>query len=94
MQTKLEESKTCCCVDVGAIIDGEELVASADELYANQESAQARLEDLSAKARRAESDPCVIEHSFETQEDGVRLRASFTFCNQAESLIFQLGMNR
>lgn len=94
MKTKLEESKVCCCVDVGAVIDGEERSAVVEELFAEQALAEARLAELTTKARNAESDPCEINSGISAVEGGVKLSASFTFCCQAESLIFQLGLNR
>ncbi|BEU02849.1 UPF0381 protein [Agarivorans sp. OAG1] len=94
MKTKLEESKTCCCVDVGAVIDGEECTAQVEEVFAEQQQAEARLNALVDKARKAESDPCEISSEVTAVEGGFKLAASFTFCCQAESLIFQLGLNR
>ncbi len=94
MKTKLEESKTCCCVDVGAVIDGEERSAQIEELFADQTLAEARLAELTAKARKTESDPCEVDSEISAVEGGVKLTAAFTFCCQAESLIFQLGLNR
>ncbi|WP_432453487.1 MULTISPECIES: YfcZ/YiiS family protein [unclassified Agarivorans] len=94
MKTKLEESKTCCCVDVGAVIDGEDCSVVLEELFADKAQAESRLNLLIEKARKAESDPCEITSEFTEIEGGVQLNASFTFCCQAESLIFQLGLNR
>ncbi|UPW20203.1 YfcZ/YiiS family protein [Agarivorans sp. TSD2052] len=94
MKTKLEESQTCCCVDVGAVIDGEELTAVVEEGFAEQALAEARLANLIEKARKAESDPCEITSDISSVEGGVKLNASFTFACQAESLIFQLSLNR
>ncbi|GDY27904.1 UPF0381 protein [Agarivorans sp. Toyoura001] len=94
MKTKLEESETCCCVDVGAVIDGEELTAVVEELFTEQQQAETRLSNLVEKARKAESDPCEISSEISAVEGGFKLAASFTFACQAESLIFQLGLNR
>ncbi|WP_026960177.1 MULTISPECIES: YfcZ/YiiS family protein [Aliagarivorans] len=94
MKTKLEESKVCCCVDVGAIIDGEECSTQLVEVFQQQEHAQARLDTLTTKARNAESEPCDIQSEIVETEQGFQLSASFGFSCQAENLIFQLGMNR
>ncbi len=50
------------------------------------------LNTLTEKARAVESDPCQIDASIEPQDNGFVLDADFTFCCQAETLIFQLGL--
>ncbi|MGB9098357.1 YfcZ/YiiS family protein [Erwinia sp.] len=86
------ETAACCCVDVGTIMDNTDCTASWSQLYETRQQAEAMLNQLTEKARQVESDPCVIEARFNEQPDGVLLEADFTFCCQAETLIFQLGL--
>lgn len=91
VKCKAEESLTCSCVDVGTIIDGSDCTVNVDQIYADNASAQAALERLTQKARDTESDPCEIVSEINTVDGGVQLKAAFTFCCQAEAMIFELA---
>lgn len=91
VKCKAEESLTCSCVDVGTIIDGSDCTVNIDQVYADEASAQAELARLTQKARDTESDPCVIKSEINAVQDGVQLKASFTFSCQAEAMIFELA---
>ncbi|THA07954.1 YfcZ/YiiS family protein [Rodentibacter pneumotropicus] len=88
---KAEESLTCSCVDVGAIIDGSERTVNIEQIYATQAEAEQTLTNLTEKARKTESDPCEIVSEISPVEGGVQLNASFTFSCQAEAMIFELA---
>ncbi|MCC3703069.1 YfcZ/YiiS family protein [Rouxiella badensis] len=90
--TAAQETAACCCVDVGTIIDNTDCTASYQNVFATRADAEAALEDLTARARRAESDPCDINSQFNEVEGGVELTADFTFCCQIESINFQLAL--
>jgi uncharacterized protein (TIGR00743 family) len=92
MKTKVEESLVCCCIDMGAVIDGNECSVDFDEVFADKEQAEAVLATLTAKARKAETEPAQIDAEITETESGVALKAKFTFACQAESLIFQLAL--
>jgi len=91
-QCSAQETAACCCIDVGTIIDNTDCTASYQQLFATRSEAEAMLADLTARARKAESDPCLINSQFAEQADGVELTADFTFCCQIESINFQLGL--
>jgi len=86
------ETAACCCVDVGTVMDNTERVASWNETFDRREEAQAALRALTEKARAVESEPCTIESQFTETDRGVELTCQFTFCCQAETMIFQLGL--
>lgn len=86
------ETAACCCVDVGTIMDNSDCTASWSRVFASREEAEAMLASLAAKAHQVESEPCFIAPRFLPDGDGVRLDVDFTFCCQAETLIFQLGL--
>ncbi|MFT4466070.1 MAG: YfcZ/YiiS family protein [Sodalis sp. (in: enterobacteria)] len=86
------ETAACCCVDVGTIIDNEDCKASFSCEFAVRQQAESMLATLTEKASAVESDPCQIDARIEPQDNGFVLDADFTFCCQAETLIFQLGL--
>ncbi|MGV6988800.1 YfcZ/YiiS family protein [Testudinibacter sp. P80/BLE/0925] len=88
---KAEESKVCCCVDVGTIIDNEDCGVQFEQVYASEALAQEALAYLTEKARAAESDPAIINSSISQVDGGYLLKADFEFSCQAESMIFQLS---
>ncbi|MDA3977800.1 MULTISPECIES: YfcZ/YiiS family protein [Gallibacterium] len=91
MKCKAEEAKVCCCVDVGTVIDNEDCGVNFSQVYATEEQAKEALAYLTEKARAAESDPCEITSEIVAVDGGYQLNASFTFCCQAETMIFQLS---
>ncbi|TNH06390.1 YfcZ/YiiS family protein [Testudinibacter sp. TR-2022] len=88
---KAEESKVCCCVDVGTIIDNEDCGVQFEQVYATEQQAEEALQYLTEKARQAESDPATIKSAVTKVGDGYLLKADFEFSCQAESMIFQLS---
>ena len=86
------ETAACCCVDVGTIMDNTDCTASWSQLYETHQQAEAMLQRLTEKARQIESEPCQIDGRFTEHSGGVQLDADFTFCCQAETMIFQLGL--
>ncbi|WGO84451.1 YfcZ/YiiS family protein [Arsenophonus apicola] len=87
-----EETAACCCVDVGTVIDNQNCTASFEKSFLNQDEAETMLVQLMEKARAVESEPCKIEHQIQPIAEGVKLIANFTFCCEAETLIFQLNL--
>ncbi|QBY44114.1 YfcZ/YiiS family protein [Arsenophonus nasoniae] len=87
-----EETAACCCVDVGTVIDNQNCTASFEKNFLNQQEAKTMLIQLMAQARAVESEPCTIEHQIQPIAEGVKLIANFTFCCEAETLIFQLNL--
>lgn len=90
-ECKASESPMCCCVDVGTIIDNSECAVDFSQVYPTEIEAKDALAYLTSKARVAESDPCQITSEINAVENGYELKATFDFCCQAESLIFQLS---
>lgn len=86
------ETAACCCVDVGTVMDNTDCTAAYSHTFDSRSEAEAMLKSLTAKARDVESDPCVIESSLTETAEGTVLDCNFTFCCQAETLIFQLGL--
>ena len=86
------ETAACCCVDVGTIMDNSDCTASWSAHFADRAAAAAMLEQLTARARSVESEPCVIDAAIKPDAAGVRLQEEFRFSCQAEAVIFQLGL--
>lgn len=86
------ETAACCCVDVGTVMDNTDCTAAYSHTFASRGEAEAMLQSLTEKARDVESDPCTVESTLTETSEGVLLKCSFTFCCQAETLIFQLGL--
>lgn len=87
-----DETPVCCCIDVGSVIDNSDCVASYSHVFDNKAQADEALAALTAKAREVESEPCQIKSAFTSVSEGIRLDIDFTFCCQAETMIFQLGL--
>ncbi|WP_249961478.1 YfcZ/YiiS family protein [Histophilus somni] len=87
-----EETKACCCADVGTIIDNSELSVDFSQVYENETIAQEALAYLTEKARKAETESCDIRSEIKEVNGNYRLNATFTFSCQAETLIFQLSI--
>ncbi len=90
-ECQAEESKVCCCVDVGTVIDGEDRSIDFSQVYETKERAEEALAYLTNKAKQAESEPCVIKSEIKQVENGYELCADFEFSCQAEAMIFQLS---
>jgi len=84
------ETAACCCVDVGTVMDNTDCTASWSEWFAQRADAEAKLAQLTERAREVESEPCLIESRFSEVDQGVQLDIDFTFSCQAETMIFQL----
>lgn len=86
------ETAACCCVDVGTVMDNSDCTASWSQLFTRRQQAEEALAMLTEKARCVESEPCEINARLVELPQGVQLEADFTFCCQAETMIFQLGL--
>ncbi len=86
------ETAACCCVDVGTVIDNSDCCASWSAHFTSRSAAEAMLATLSEKARQTASEPCQIVSHVSEESGGIRLDIQFTFCCQAEALIFQLAL--
>lgn len=91
LQCKAEEAKVCCCVDVGTVIDNSDCAVDFEQVYSTEQDAQEALAYLTEKANDAASDPVEIVSEINAVEGGYRLKATFAFEYQAESMIFQLS---
>lgn len=86
------ETAACCCVDVGTVMDNSDCTATYRHTFAHRSEADALLRTLTEKAREVESEPCLITSTLTETADGVMLDCDFTFCCQAETMIFQLAL--
>lgn len=91
-KAKPNETPACCCVDFGTVIDNSDCVVEYKGCYSSQAEAEQALENLTQKARNAESDPCQITSTIEEDEGHFSLTASFIFSCATERMIFQLAM--
>ena len=91
LKCQAEEAKVCCCVDVGTVIDGSDCTIDFEQVYATEAQAKEALAYLTEKARAAEIEPCNINSEISAVENGFKLKATFEFSCQAESMIFQLS---
>jgi len=64
-----------------------------EQFYATRQDAEGALEYFTLKARDIESEPCQIQSEIQQVEDGYLLKAVFTFCCQAELVIFQMKLS-
>lgn len=92
MKYQVEESCACSCVDVGTVIDNRECAVTIEKNFADLATAQAALAFFSEKAKSIESEPCLIESQLHSTPTGAALQANFTFCCQAEAMIFELAL--
>lgn len=92
LKCNAQETAACCCVDVGTVMDNTDCTASYQHVFANRGEAELMLKTLTEKARAIESEPCQIDSTFKDVDGGVELTIDFTFCCQAETMIFQLGL--
>lgn len=87
-----ECSKGVCKPSSTAMFDNEEVGIEFEQAFPTQAEAEQVLAQLVAKAHEVESDPCVIESSVSEVEGSFVMKAKFTFCCQAETMIFQLSL--
>ncbi len=90
-ECKAEETKVCCCVDVGTVIDGEDCGVDFAQVYATKSDAEVALTYLTEKAEQSATDPCEINSEIKEVNGGFELTAHFEFSCQAEAMIFQLS---
>lgn len=82
----------CNTFDVNSLMDNSECTFPLEQFYATEQDAQGALEYFTAKAREVESEPCEVQSAIEKVDGGYVLKANFTFCCQAEVLIFQMKL--
>ncbi|AUI66039.1 MULTISPECIES: YfcZ/YiiS family protein [Glaesserella] len=92
MTDKVNETETCCSVDVGNIIDNSDCVAEISQVYKTESEAQDALDYFVSKANAAASEPCQITSEIKSVESGYQLDAKFAFSYQVETMIFQLSI--
>ncbi len=80
----------CNTFDMKSLFDNRDCTQEINYLYDTQEQAQTALDFFTQKAREVESEPCDIQAEISKAEDGYLLKAEFTFCCQAELVIFQM----
>lgn len=88
---KVNNECSCCCADIGSIIDNSELCVDFSQVYESEKAAQEALSYLSTKAREAETEPCKIVSEIKEVNGDYQLDVKFTFSCQAETMIFQLS---
>lgn len=88
----MNEVTTCCCVDVGTVIDNSDCKTPYQKIFPTQKEADNTLTKLTEKANAIASEPCQITSRIETVTSGIQLSAEFTFSCQAENMIFQLAL--
>jgi len=90
--TPCTDTAACCCVEIGTVIDNSDCTAHWSGHFSDRAAAEVMLAQLSDRAQRAASEPCTVHATFTARGTGVQLDMDFTFCCQAESLIFQFGL--
>lgn len=90
--TGINENEACCRVEIGTVIDNSDCTTTYQKLFSTQAEAKTMFEKLVARARKTESEPCVISSQFKDVDGGIELIADFTFCCQIESINFQLAL--
>lgn len=90
--TGINENEACCRVEIGTVIDNSDCTATYQKLFSTRVEAKTMLEKLVARARKVESEPCIINSQLKEVDEGIELIADFTFCCQIESINFQLAL--
>ena len=80
----------CNTFDMKSLFDNRDCTQEMSYLYDTEEQAQTALDFFTQKAREVESEPCEIKSEISKTEEGFLLNADFTFCCQAELVIFQM----
>lgn len=80
----------CNTFDMKSLFDNRDCTQEIHYIYDTEEQAQAALDFFTQKAREVESEPCEIQAEVSKTDDGYALKAEFTFCCQAELVIFQM----
>ncbi|OOF59538.1 YfcZ/YiiS family protein [Rodentibacter myodis] len=80
----------CNTFDMKSLFDNRDCTQEINYLYDTQAQAQTALDFFTQKAREVESEPCDIQAEISSTEEGYLLKAEFTFCCQAELVIFQM----
>ncbi|OOF69889.1 hypothetical protein BKG89_04960 [Rodentibacter caecimuris] len=80
----------CNTFDVKSHFDNSDCHFPIEWIYDTKQDAQAALDFFTEKAKEIESEPCQIQSEITQVENGYLLKADFTFCCQAEVVIFQM----
>ena len=80
----------CNTFDMKSLFDNRDCSQVIEYVYDSEEQAQEALAFFTQKARDVESEPCEIQSEIIKVDDGYLLKADFTFCCQAELVIFQM----
>lgn len=80
----------CNTFDMKSLFDNRDCSQLIEYVYDTEAEAQAALDYFTTKARDVESEPCEIQTEISQVSDGYLLKADFTFCCQAELVIFQM----
>lgn len=80
----------CNTFDMKSLFDNRDCSQLIEYVYDSEAQAQKALAFFTQKARDVESEPCEIQSELTKVEDGCLFRANFTFCCQAELVIFQM----
>ena len=82
----------CNTFDMKSLFDNRDCSLSFELIYNSHQEAQNALDYFTAKARETESEPCDIQAEITEIEENYLLKADFTFCCQAELVIFQMRL--
>ena len=80
----------CNTFDMKSLFDNSDCSLPIEQFYATRQDAEGALEYFMLKARDIESQ---IQSEIQQVEDGYLLKAVFTFCCQAELVIFQMKLS-
>ena len=83
----------CNTFDMKSLFDNSDCSLPIEQFYATRQDEEGALEYFTLKARDIESEPCQIQSEIQQVEDGYLLKAVFTFCCQAELVIFQMKLS-
>ncbi len=83
---------SCCKKVTTMMFDNADCSVPVQQVFSNELDANHALDTLVEQARAIESEPCTVESNIETQNEQVVLNAVFSFCCQAEAVLFQLAL--
>lgn len=92
LSDKVENCKNGCKPKDTRLFDNSENCLAFELFYPNEVDAQTALHYLISKAKEVETEPCGIQYEIQPLEHGVQLNVQFTFCCQAEAVIFQMKL--
>lgn len=96
-RTFSEQADCChgiCKPQSTSMFDNQDCQIHIQHTFSTNQDATDYLTKLIAKAKDIESEACLIDYQINQEMSGHILNATFTFCCQAEMVIFNMALSR